>query len=259
MNYRAMMASLVAASAAVACGLSTSSPVGPLPSSSSIVPSATSGAPVVPAPPASPRAGPVFSGVIMLGQRSIDSNSEDDPAAYHYRLQYSLDQIDSQETVDLGDRPGLFRTRVTTSATVLITNMTPGRRVPLIDLRGVILGGGYKFDRGICHQRNIPIAVRGDYCFVGFWSSPDGPDDLAVGETRQLGNSSPMRWEIPSLVKEKKDALMKDLLSPDLYFVASMGYGYHLVPKNRCTISFDLSSGHAIIDTRPRINVCAEG
>jgi hypothetical protein len=195
----------------------------------------------------------------MLGQRSIDSNSEDDPAAYHYRLQYSLDQLNTEEVVDPHDQPGLVRTHVTTSATVLITNMTPDRTVPLIDLRGAMLGGGYNFDRGICHQRHIPLAVRGDYCFVSFWTSPDSPDDLAVGETRQLGDSSPKRWEIPPLAKNGGDVLVKDLLSPDLYFVASLGHGYYLVPKNRCTISFDLSSGHAIIDTQPRINVCAEG
>jgi len=94
---------------------------------------------------------------------------------------------------------------------------------------------------------------------VSFWTSPDSPGELAVDETRQLGNSSPTSWDITPLAKTESDSLVKDLLSPDLYFVASLGHGYYFVPKNHCTISFDLTSGHAIIDTQPHINVCAEG
>jgi hypothetical protein len=76
----------------------------------------------------------------ILGQRSVDSKSEDDPAAYHYRLRYSLDSIDTRETVDPGDDPGLVRAQIITSATVLVTNMTPHREAPLGDLRGIMLG-----------------------------------------------------------------------------------------------------------------------
>jgi hypothetical protein len=194
----------------------------------------------------------------MLGQRDVASNSDDAPAAYHYRLQYSLDQIKTAETADRPDRPGFFRTRVTASATVGVTNITPHHQAPLNDLSGVMLGGAYKLDRGICHQRHIRIAERGDYCFVSFWMSPDSPGELAADETRQLGDSSPTSWDITPLAKNEKDALVKDLLSPDLYFVASLSHGYYFVPKNRCTISFDLTSGHAIIDTQPHVNVCAE-
>ena len=108
MKYSTVVGSLVAASTLVGCGLSTPPTVGSLSSSVSTVPSSTSGAPVrAPVPPASPRAGPVFSGATMLGQRSIDSNSEDDPAAYHYRLQYSLDQINTEAVVDPRDNQGL--------------------------------------------------------------------------------------------------------------------------------------------------------
>ena len=70
-------------------------------------------------------------------------------------------------------------------------------------------------------------------------------------------DSSPATWEIP-LAMNVKDALVKDLPSPDFYFIASAGPGYYLVPKNQCAISFYLSSGHAILDTQPRINVCVE-
>jgi hypothetical protein len=64
--------------------------------------------------------------------------------------------------------------------------------------------------------------------------------------------------EDPPSVEERRDVLVKDLLSPDLYFIASAGPGYYFVPKSQCTISFDLSSGHAILGTQPRINICAE-
>jgi hypothetical protein len=257
LRYRTAIGVVVVAGTLAACGLSTRPAVGSFSSNT------TSRAPtVVPTvPPTSPRAGSVFSGVKMLGQRDVTSNSDDDPAAYQYRLRYSLDQIDATEAVDPHDQPGFFRTRVTTVVNVFIANTTPHRNAPLIDLRGVIIGGGYKLDRGICHQRNIPLAERNDYCFVGFWVSPGnrgGFDELAVGEARQLGDSSPATWEIPPLARNAKDTLVKDLLSPDLYFIASAGPGYYLVPKNQCTISFDLSSGHAILDTQPRINVCAE-
>jgi hypothetical protein len=66
----------------------------------------------------------------MLGQRDVASNSEDAPAAYHYRLQYSLDQIKTAETADRPDRPGFFRTRVTASATVGVTNITHTTKLP---------------------------------------------------------------------------------------------------------------------------------
>lgn len=257
LRYRAAIGVVVVAGTLAACGLSTRPTVGSF--SSNTTPRAPTVVPTV--PPTNPRAGSVFSGVKMLGQRDVNSNSYDDPAAYQYRLRYSLDQIDATETVDPHDQPGFFRTRVTTVVNVFIANTTPHRNAPLIDLRGVIIGGGYKFDRGICHQRSIPLAERNDYCFVSFWVSRgnrDGFDELAVGETRQLGDSSPATWEIPPLAKNAREALAKDLLSPDLYFIASAGPGYYLVPKNQCTISFDLSSGHAILDTRPRINVCAE-
>ncbi|HEY6422061.1 MAG TPA: hypothetical protein VIY28_02180 [Pseudonocardiaceae bacterium] len=194
----------------------------------------------------------------MLGQRDTDSNSEDDPAAYSYQLQYSLDSINTAETVDPSDSPGLVRAQITTSVTVHVTNMTPGHKAPLNDLSGVMLGGVYKLNRGICQQRHIPVARRGDYCFVSLWVSPDDPAELAAGETRELGNSSPTSWETRPLAKNEKDALVKDLLSPDIYFVASLSSGYYFVPKNRCTISFDLTTGHAIIDTQPHINICAE-
>ena len=253
----------VVAGTLAACGLSAPPTGGFLSSPSSTVSSTTSRVPALAptAPPASPSAGLVFSGVKMLGQRDVSSSSEDDLAAYQYRLRYSLDRIDTVEVANSHDQPGFFRTQVTTAATVFITNTTPHRDAPLIDLRGVIIGGGYKIDRGICHQWNIPLAERNDYCFVSFWVSTGnqgGSDELAVGEMRQLGDSSPAVWEIPSLSRSARDALVKDLLSPDLYFIASAGPGYYFVPKNQCTISFDLSSGHAILDTQPRINVCAE-
>jgi hypothetical protein len=119
----------------------------------------------------------------MLGQRDVDSSSEDAPAAYHYRLQYSLDQFNTSETAGPPDRLGFFRTRVTTSATVGVTNMTSHHQAPLNDLGGVMLGGAYKFDRGIWHERHIRIAERGDYCFVSFWMSSDSPGELRVDET----------------------------------------------------------------------------
>ena len=261
MRYRALFGSLVAVGMTLAaCGPSTPPTDGSLSSSGGAVPTATSSAPVAaPAPPASRGEGPVFSGVAMLGQRAVDSNSEDDPAAYHYRLRYSLDQITTAETADPQDRRGLFGTHVVASASVFVTNATPHHIAPLNDLSGVMLGGAYKLDRGVCHQRHTLVADRGDYCFVSFWTSPDSPGELAVDETRQLGNSSPTSWDITPLAKTESDSLVKDLLSPDLYFVASLGHGYYFVPKNHCTISFDLTSGHAIIDTQPHINVCAEG
>jgi len=258
MRYRTVIGSLVAVGTLAACGPSAPT-FGSLSSSVRAVPTATSSAPVAaPTPPTSPHAGPIFLGATMLGQRDVASNSEDAPAAYHYRLQYSLDQINTAETADPPDRPGFFRTRVTASATVGVTNITPHHQAPLNDLSGVMLGGAYKLDRGICHRRHIRMAERGDYCFVSFWMSPDSPGELAADETRQLGDSSPTSWDITPLAKNEKDALVKDLLSPDLYFVASLSHGYYFVPKNRCTISFDLTSGHAIIDTQPHVNVCAE-
>jgi hypothetical protein len=195
----------------------------------------------------------------MLGQRSLESNSEDDPAAYHYLLQYSLDSIKTADTTNFGDDPGIIRTQITTSATIHVTNMTPHHNAPLIDLSGVMLAGAYKLDRGICHQRNIPVARRGDYCFVSLWASPDNPGQLTASETRQLGNSSPTGWEIGPLAQHEKDTLVNDLLSPDIDVVASLSNGYYFAPKNRCTFSFDLTTGHAIIDTQPHINICTEG
>ena len=263
MRCRTGLGVVVVAGALGACGLSAPPTVGSVSSASSTVSSMTSRAPAVaPAvPPMSSRAGGVFSGVKMLGQRDINSNSDDDPAAYQYRLRYSLDRVEMAGMVNLRDQPGFVRTQVTTAATVFITNTTPHRNVPLIDLRGVIIGARYKIDRGICHQRSIPLAERNDYCFASLWFSPgnqESSDELAVGETRQLGDSSPAIWEIPPLMRNAKDGLVKDLLSPDLYFIASAGPGYYFLPKNQCTISFDLSSGHAILDTQPHINVCAE-
>jgi len=246
-----------------ACGLSAPPPGGSVSLPSSTVSTTTSRVPDVGSTvsPMSPGAGSVFSGVKMIGQREITSNSDDDPAAYQYRLRYSLDRIETAEVANLHDQSGFVHTQVTTAATVFITNTTLHRNAPLIDLRGVIIGAGYKFDRGICHQRSIPLAQRNGYCFVSFWVSPGkqgSTDELAVDETRQLCNSSPGTWEIPPLARNAKDALAKDLSSPDLYFIASAGPGYYFVPKNQCTISFDLSGGHAILDTQPRINVCAE-
>ena len=34
-----------------------------------------------------------------------------------------------------------------------------------------------------------------------FWTSPDNPGELAVGQTRQLGDSSPTSWDIIPLAK----------------------------------------------------------
>ncbi|MGH3867202.1 MAG: hypothetical protein ACRDQ4_13870 [Pseudonocardiaceae bacterium] len=192
----------------------------------------------------------------ILGQRSDDSKSGDDPAAYRYRLQYSLDSIDITETVSPGDDPGLARVQIITAATVLVTNMTPHREAPLGDLRGVMLGGVYKLNRGICQQRQILVSGRGNYCFVSLWVSPDNPGELAADETRQLGDSSPIRREIGPLVKDAKDVFVRDLHTPDFYFVASLSNGYNFVPENRCTLLFDLANGDAIIDTQPHVNVC---
>jgi len=263
MGCRTAVGVVIVAGALAACGLSAPPRVGSVSLPSSTVSTTTSRGPDVgpTVSPMSPRAGSVFSGVKLLGQREITSNSDNDPAAYQYRLRYSLDRIETAEMVNSRDQLGFVRTQVATAATVFITNTTSHRNAPLIDLRGVIIGAGYKFDRGICHRRNIPLAQRNDYCFVSFWISPgnqDSSDELAVGETRQLGDSSPAIWEIPPLMRNARDALVKDLLSPDLYFIASAGPGYYFVPKNQCTISFDLSGGHAILDTQPRINVCAE-
>ena len=250
MRCQTVMGALLAAATLAACDVATP------PTAGSRSPSETMVATTTPKPPAA-AAGLVFAGTTMLGQRDA-SGSEDDPAAYHYRLRYSLDQFTTVQTVDPNGHPGLFGTRVTASATVRVTNVTPHREVPLNDLSGVMLGGAYQIDRGICHQRHIPIADRANYCFVSFWTSPDSPGDLAVDQTRQLGNSSPTSWDIPPLVKTENDMLVKDLLSPDVYFVASLSHGYYFVPKNRCTISFDLSAGHAIIDTQPHVNVCLD-
>ena len=258
MRCRAVTGSVVAVATLAACG-SPMPPTDGSGSSSGGTAATTSQTPSVAAvPPASPGAGPVLSGATTLGQRDANSDSEDDPAVYHYRLRYSLDQLTTVETADPYGHPGFLGTRVTASATVRVTNVTPHREVPLNDLSGVMLGGVYQVDRGICHQRHIPIAERGDYCFVSFWTSPDSPGDLAVDQTRQLGDSSPASWDIPPLAKNEKDMLVKDLLSPNLYFVASLSHGYYFVPKNSCTISFDLTIGHAIIDTQPHVNVCLD-
>src|SRR5581483_6492222 len=99
----------VVAGTLAACGLSTPSTVGSF-SSSTTSRTPALGSTVL---PASPRAGSVFSGVKMLGQRDVNSNSDDDPAAYQYRLQYSLDQVEAVEAVDPHDQPGFVRTRVT--------------------------------------------------------------------------------------------------------------------------------------------------
>ncbi|MGH3841210.1 MAG: hypothetical protein ACRDR6_12105 [Pseudonocardiaceae bacterium] len=192
----------------------------------------------------------------MLGQRSVGSTSADDPASYHYRLQYSLDSITTAQTVDPGDDPGLVRAQIITSATVLVTNITPYHTAPLGDLRGVMLGGVYKLNRGICQQRQVLISGRGNYCFVSLWVSPDDPGELAADETRQLGDSSPTRWEIGPLSKNANDAFVRDLLSPDIYFVASLSNGQHFVPQNHCMLLFNLTNGDAIIDTQPHVNVC---
>ena len=259
MRYPTVISGLLAVGTLAACGLAAAPAVGSHPASVGIVPTTASSAPAAaPVPRASARGGPVFSGATMLGQRDVNSNSEDDPAAYRYRLQYSLNQLNAVETADPQGRPGFVRTQVTAAATVGVTNVAPNDGAPLNDLSGVMLGGAYKFERGICHQRHIPIADRGNYCFVSFWTSPDSPAELAAGETRQLGDSSPASWDIPPLAKNENGALVKDLLAPDLYFVASLSHGYYFVPKNRCTISFDLTSGHAILDTQPHVNVCAE-
>lgn len=188
----------------------------------------------------------------ILGQRSAGT----DPAAYRYRLQYSLDSLDTAETVNSGDNPGLARVQITTAATVLVTNMTPHREAPLGDLRGIMLGGVYKLNRGICQQRQILVSGRGNYCFVSLWMSPDNPGELVASETRQLGDSSPTTQEIGPLVQDAKDAFVRDLRTPDFYFVASLSNGYNFVPENRCTLLFDLANGDAIIDTQPHVNVC---
>lgn len=153
----------------------------------------------------------------MLDQGDVNSNSEDDPAAYHYRFWYSLNQLNAVEAADPHDHPGFVRTRVTASATVGVTNMTPNHDAPLNDLSGVMIGVGYKFDRGICHQQHVLIAHHGNYCFVSFWMSPDSPGELAAGEARQLGDSSPASCDITPLAKNENDTLVRDLLAPDLY------------------------------------------
>lgn len=86
--------------------------------------------------------------------------------------------------------------------------------------------------------------------------SPDNPGELAADETRQLGDSSPIRRKIGPLVKDAKDVFVRDLRTPDFYFVASLSNGYNFVPENRCTLLFDLANGDAIIDTQPHVNVC---
>jgi hypothetical protein len=67
-----------------------------------------------------------------------------------------------------------------------------------------MLGGAYRLDRRICHQRHIRIAERGDYCFVSFWVSPDNPGELAAGERRGLGDSSPRSWRYPASRPERE-------------------------------------------------------
>jgi hypothetical protein len=76
-----------------------------------------------------------------------------------------------------------------------------------------------------------------------------------AGETRQLGTSAPIRWEIGPLTSTVADAFVRDFRSPDFYFVASLTNGAHFVPQNHCPVMFDLTNGDAIIDTQPHINV----
>lgn len=234
MGYRTVIGGLLAAAMLAACGPAPPPTAG----------SARGAASTTTATAPGSRAGPVVSGTTMVDQRDVNT-AEDGPAAYHYQLAYSLDQLTTSGT------------RVTAAATVRVTNVTP-HKAPLNDLSGVLLGGAYNFDRGICHQRRTLLAYRGNYCFVSFWTSPDSPGELAAAQTRQLGDSSPMSWDIAPASDNDNGALVKDLLSPDFYFVASLSHGSYFVPKNNCTISFDLSNGHAIIDTQPHVNPCAE-
>lgn len=259
MGYRTVIGFLVVVAtfpALAACGPATP-PGGGSPSPGvGAVPSTTHSAPVPAAPPGTSTKASVFSGMTMLGQRSVDSTSPDDPAVYHYRLQYSLDSLDTAQTVNPDDDPGLVRAQITTSATVLVTNTNPRQEAPLGDLRGIMLGGVYKLNRGICQQRQILVSGRGNYCFVSLWRSPDNPAELAAGQTRQLGDSAPTKREIGPLTQDTKNAFVRDLLSPDFYFVASLDNGQNFVPQNHCILLFDLTNGDVIIDTQPHVNVC---
>lgn len=261
MRHLGVIVSLLAVGTLAGCTLAPSTAGSP-PASARAVPTTAPRTPPsapgpVPGPPGSRPEAAAFSGATTLGQRDANG-SEDDPASFHYRVRYSLDQLVTAETGDPSGRPGLVGTRVTAAAAVFVTNMTPHHTAPLNDLSGVMIGGAYKLDRGICHQRHTPLAQRGDYCFVSLWTSPDSPGELAMDQTRQLGGSSPTSWDITPLPKKENDALARDLLTPDVYFIASLGHGYNFVPKIDCTISFDLTSGHAVIDTKPHVNVCLD-
>jgi hypothetical protein len=122
------MGYLVVLGTLVACGPSTPPTAGSTPASVGTIPRTPLGSPGPAPPPISPRAGPVFSGVTTLGQRDVNSASKDDPEAYHYRLRYSLDQVDTAVTVEPHDHPDFFRTQITTAATVFVTNVTPHHR-----------------------------------------------------------------------------------------------------------------------------------
>lgn len=261
MKHLAVIVSLLAVGTLTACTVAPSTAGAPPAAARTVSPTAPPTSPSapdpVPGPPGSRPEAAVFSGATTLGQRDANG-SDDDPASFHYRLRYSLDQLVTAEAADPSGRPGFVGTRVTAAATVLVTNVTPNHPAPLNDLSGVMIGGAYKLDRGICQQRHTPRAQRGDYCFVSFWTSPDSPGELAVDQTRQLGSSSPTSWEVMPLAKKENDALVRDLLSPDVYFIASLSHGYYFVPKIDCTISFDLTRGHAVIDTKPHVNVCLD-
>jgi hypothetical protein len=62
--------------------------------------------------------------------------------------------------------------------------------------------------------------------------------------------------DIGALVKDAKGMFVRDLRTPDFYFFASLSNGSNFVPKNRCTIFFELTNGDAIIDMQPHVNIC---
>jgi hypothetical protein len=254
-GYRLLMSVTLASAAMLAlagCGLSA--PLGRLSGAGA---GKAGGASVSAPPPFARPARPlVFEGTLILGQRSLDSESADDLAAYHYRLRYSLDSLETTQAVDPDDDLDHVRVKIVTSATVFVTNMSGQHSAPFGDLRGVMLGGVYTLDREICQQRQVLIAGRGNYCFVGLWASPEYPGLLAAGETRKLGDGTPVQMDIGPLTKKVADGFMKDLLSPNFYFVAILSNGSHLVPQNHCILIFNLTNGNAIIDTQPHVNVC---
>src|SRR5262249_26457210 len=159
-GYRKVMSGVVVAAALAACAQPAPAGVSSASSSSPAVPSATQRVPFSPPAPPGHLPGAVFSGVKTLGQRDAESTSEYDPAAYNYRLRYALDSMNTAEVLGPGDHQGLVRTRITTSATVTVTNITPNRKAPLIDLSGVILAGAYRLTRDICQQRRALISGR---------------------------------------------------------------------------------------------------